>query len=244
MLKLYREYVLKYLNGKYFSLLLLCLFSIGLMNAFGARTNFNFWSNLVFSLQDSISIALFFCIIILSVFIYKNRSKKDYLLLNRIGSYKEKIKTDLTILILISLILFLAHIIINIFFSIIISKNDFHLIFYKYYKVPILIYLFIHILKFGIYTVLITILTYLLSLNKKTTFIALLLMLVNLLNFSQLEVINIFSEFNFVYSYYLVGMEYSSFNMEITFSIINIIIYILIGALLYNRYSRRKVDIN
>lgn len=222
---------------------LLCITSIFLVQY---RPTLNFWYSLNYSFNNPLTNKLFFLLIIINTIKYNKEFKTDYYLLNRLGTYENKIKYDLVSIVYIAIISFFVFVIFNLSFSFLGSGNNYNMINYRYYDILIISYFIFNIIRYFLYTLIIASITYLLSTltNKKVSINCIILLtFVILLPINEKAPIEHLYNMPIIFISYLETYKYSSLFLEVGCSIINLIIYGAITWVLYKYRIRKKEDV-
>lgn len=238
--------VKRHLNGKYLGIIFLALLFACGIELLNFKANPNFWLNLYKSFSNNVTNIIFFSVIILNVFIFNKEFKNDYYLYNRYGTYKNRILNDLVGVILMSLILFCVFFILNLAFSILGSANNFAMIDYNYYGINSLLYFIFELLRYGVYTMLVAIFTYLICniKNKYLYFLAVIVLLFSVFyQVNQIWPISSLTSSPFLFTFYLSQPLFESFSLEVTCSIVNMVFYILLAYVFYTIKLRKKCDV-
>lgn len=236
----------EHLNGKYLILTFAILFIAATSEAFSPKPIANFWFGFNEGLTGVIANATLFLVLIINVFIFNKEFKTNYMLYNRFSSFKDKIKSDLISIIMMSLIIFLTHIILLIAAAIINSLGYHNPIDHIYYDLDTKIYIVFAILRLILYVVLIPSFTYLITIikNQKIYVLLMAILLVSfLVPFGISPNVSSFFEGPISFMGYLCGFRFVNFETEVISSIIMFSIYFIIFAITYTYRISKKVDV-
>lgn len=241
------NFIKDYLDRKVFYILTFAVFALTCLQAFTYKPIKNFWYILYDAFGNNLTNTLFFCLLIANIIYFNREMKMDYYLINRMGTYKEKVRQNLEIILLMNTIIFIAFVIMNIGMSIFVTPVNFKII-TSDYNIILPLQIIFDIGRFYIYVILISSLVSLILNveNKKISRIFIVIFIIftmyspNLSN--RIDNLNILT-YIYPYTTYLSHIVFPSFTNEVIASVVNIILYLIIDVIVYKKIIEKKVDI-
>ncbi len=230
------------------SLLIFLLLLIGvLIPALSGSPSNNFWYRLFSILNSPFLNFMYFSAIGLNSIYISSELSKSYNVVNRYSNYKNLITSFVKDVIITTIILSIATIVLSISGAILFSFGNITMIQHPYYNFPIVIYIIFYIIRFFLFTCILTSIVYLLSLlfNKISSIIIILVFSSFFMILPEfLSDVNHFYNMPLLFYYYFLQIHYSTIFLEIICSILQFFMLLLVYKIIYKKITIKKRDLN
>lgn len=232
-------YMLKNKTYIFFTILTIILGSVSVLFNITSTSSNNIFINYFECITNPFSIASILLITMGITSKTTNEIKNNYNYILRLNNRKTFIKKCIKkIILLITVNLLIVYLIPFIIF--LVSNLNKEIVNHDVYNISMIIYLTFFVFKNIILINLLNILLFIFSLiSKRLNYLYFLLIL-----YIVISPVNItINKFSFDPSYYFIGVTYSNFTLEVSYTILYISLFYIIIYLLYRSYLKLKIDL-
>lgn len=212
-----------------------------LISLFSAKDTTNFFFNIDDLLHNNVSNLLFCFVTFYSVILYL-KYNTNYMFINRIGDYKNYIKSNLKIIFLINIVNVVTYIILAI--AIHLPFCDISNNFPNYYNLPYVVYVVFFLVRYIFIIQLLSYIYYLIYENRNQILQYVFLIFI-VFSFFYEKYFRVTHFYKMIYlpSAFMTWVNYSSFWLEIICSLIQIVILLIAFNILFLLLNKRRRDI-
>lgn len=221
--------------------LLIVIFAVAIPS-FEYHQTFNFWLNFNYIITSHYTNMLLILAYIVNTQLYIRDNKRKYLIVLRYKTYATYLKNNLKDIIYINFYVFLSYLLLSMASSIIFSFGNFAMPIHASYNINYLAYLPIVLIReYFIINIIVSIYYLLLEKNNKFSSILVIILSIVLFLVDDINKVKI-SNFYLLYPSYFQSTIYSSFSVEIIYSLLYVVILCFIYLVTFKIFTKKKRD--